>query len=83
MRKIRGFSLIELMLVVTILGVLLALAVPTLRDSVESAGTNSQIKLVLTTLNLARSEAIKRGENVAICASDDGADCSAGSWSIK
>jgi len=32
-------------------------------------------------LNLARSEAIKRGTNVAICASNDGLDCDEDAWS--
>ncbi|MCI5107094.1 MAG: GspH/FimT family protein [Pseudomonadales bacterium] len=36
---------------------------------------------MLTTLNLARSEAIKRGQDVSICASDDGADCDEDAWS--
>jgi type IV fimbrial biogenesis protein FimT len=79
--KIKGFSLIELMIVITILGLLLALAMPNFADTIESANTNSQIKVMMTTLNLARSEAIKRGADVSICATDDGLDCSADTWS--
>jgi type IV fimbrial biogenesis protein FimT len=76
----RGFSLIELLVVMAILSILLAVSLPNFRDMIESNSTNSQAKLFLTTLNLARSEAIKRGGNVAICASDDGADCDEDSW---
>lgn len=79
--KIKGYTMIEMLIVVALLGILIALALPDLSDTVESANTNSQIKVMLTTLNLARSEAIKRGDNVAICASDDGADCDADTWS--
>lgn len=75
-----GFSLIELMVVLAILSILLAVSLPNFRDMIESNSTNSQAKLFLTTLNLARSEAIKRGGNVAICASDDGADCDEDEW---
>ncbi len=79
--KNNGFSLIELLVVVAMLGVLLALAAPGFQDTIESANTNSQAKNIMSMLNLARSEAVKRGRNVAICASLDGLDCSAGDWS--
>ena len=80
MNKIKGFSLIELLFVVAILGALLALALPSFTDTIEQTTTNSQIKVMLTTLNLARSEAIKRGQDVSVCASSDGADCDAANW---
>lgn len=79
-RMDEGFSLIELLVVMAILSILLAVSLPNFRDMIESNSSNSQAKLFLTTLNLARSEAIKRGSNVAICASDDGADCDEDSW---
>lgn len=78
--KIKGFSLIELLFVVAILGTLIGLALPGFSDTIEAANTNSQIKVMLTSLNLARSEAIKRGQDVSVCASDDGLDCDAGNW---
>ena len=79
-RKIKGMTLIELLFVVAILGALLALALPNFTDTIEAANTNSQVKVMLTTLNLARSEAIKRGTDVSICASEDGLDCDVDSW---
>jgi type IV fimbrial biogenesis protein FimT len=81
LNKNKGYSLIELLFTVAILGTLLALALPNFQDTIESNVTNSQAKLLITTLNLARSEAIKRGTNVGICPSDDGLDCDAASWS--
>ena len=64
-----------------ILGVLLALALPGFQDVIESSNTNRQAKNFWVSLNLARSEAIKRGIDVSICASDDATDCDAGTWS--
>ena len=77
----KGYSLIELLVSLAILGILLAVALPNFQDTIESNVTNSQAKLFMTTLNLARSEAIKRGTNVGICPSNDGLDCDAASWS--
>ncbi len=73
-------TLIELLFVVAILGALLALALPNFSDTIEAANTNSQVKVMLTTLNLARSESIRRGVDVSICASNDGLDCDADAW---
>ena len=79
--KNKGYSLIELLVSLAILGILLAVSLPNFQDTIESNVTNSQAKLFMTTLNLARSEAIKRGTNVGICPSNDGLDCDAASWS--
>ena len=76
-----GYTLIELLIVVSIVSVLVALSAPGFQDTIEASTTNSQIKVMLTTLNLARSEAIKRGQDVALCASNDGTDCDEDDWS--
>lgn len=79
--KIKGYTLIELLVTLLIMGILLGLSLPSFQDTIERGITNSQVKLLLTSLNLARSEAIKRGTEVGICASDDSVDCDDDAWS--
>ncbi|PCH59494.1 MAG: type II secretion system protein GspH [SAR86 cluster bacterium] len=80
-RRQGGFSLIELLIAVAILGILMAVSLPSFTNSLERMNSNSQIKQFLSTLNFTRSEAVKRGRNVVICASNDGLDCDANDWS--
>ena len=79
--KIKGFTVIELMIVVGVMGILLAVGLPSLQDTISRISTNSQAKTLVSSLNFARSEAIKRGSLVSICASSDGTDCAADAWS--
>lgn len=71
----RGFSVIELMVVVTILGLLLGLAVPTFRQFTRNNSVTSAQNDLVTSLNLARSEALRRNRPVSVCASEDGLTC--------
>jgi len=80
-RKNKGLSLIELLITVSVMGILIAVSLPSFRDTLESMNANTQMKTLLSTLSLARGEAIKRGLNVSLCATDDGADCDADTWS--
>jgi type IV fimbrial biogenesis protein FimT len=63
----RGLTLVELMIAMTVLGILLALAVPSFRD----AALNSSLRAISSNLNasvqLARSEAIKRNVPITLC----------------
>ena len=68
---------------VGILGTLIAVSLPNFQDTMANNVINSQAKLFITTLNLARSEVIKRGTNVGICPSNDGLDCDAASGSAR
>jgi type IV fimbrial biogenesis protein FimT len=76
----RGFTIVELMVSLTILSVLIAVAVPAFRD----AGLPSQLRAVanglLAATQIARSEAIKRNAAVQLCVSADGKTCGSGNW---
>lgn len=78
----RGFTLIELMVAVAVLAILLAVAVPsfeTIRNISRLAGGSNEL---VTGIQLARSDAIRRNGRSVFCRSDDGATCSAaaGQW---
>jgi type IV fimbrial biogenesis protein FimT len=65
-RLVAGFNTIELMVTVSILAVLMALAMPSFIPLLESWRVRQATEQLQSTLNYARSEAIKRGGQVAI-----------------
>ena len=80
LNKQHGLSVVELMGAISIIAVVNSLAGPTLSETIKRNQLRSQAERVMTTLNLARSEAVKRNQPVSICRSQDGNSCSGG-WS--
>jgi type IV fimbrial biogenesis protein FimT len=70
-----GFTLVELMVVVALIAILLAVAVPSFKSVVQRNRIAAQLNGFISDVHLARSEAIKRGLPVSLCASSDGANC--------
>lgn len=68
-RSTRGFTLIELMVTISVAGILLAIAVPSLRTFLQNNRLTSAANDVLRSFQIARSEAIKRQQHVIVCAS--------------
>jgi len=69
MQAQKGFTLIELMLTVFVAAILLSVAVPSFITMVENNSLASQINQFSAALNLARSEAVKRGRRIVLCRS--------------
>jgi len=78
----RGFTIMELMLTILVLGILLGLSVPMFRETMLNNRIVASNNEFISGLNYARSEAIKRSDTVTVCPSTNGATCAASTnWS--
>jgi len=76
----RGFTLIEMMVVLVILGILMSLAAPSFYNVLLSGKLSTYANDLALTARLARSEAIKRNGTVTLCVSSNGTTCGTGNW---
>jgi type IV fimbrial biogenesis protein FimT len=82
-REARGFTLIELMVAITILAILLAWAVPSFNNAALSSKLTGFANDLVSSTQIARSEAIKRNAPITLCASSNGTACAtSGGWEV-
>lgn len=74
-QRVRGFTLIELMVSIGILAILTAVAIPSFTSIMINYRLTSIANTFVASAQLARSEAIKRNGRVTMCKSADGATC--------
>jgi type IV fimbrial biogenesis protein FimT len=77
-----GFTLIELMVSLTVAGILFAVAIPAFNSFVQNDRDTGQANSLVESLSYARSEAVKRASpnGITVCQSANGLACDAGPW---
>ncbi|MGH1430213.1 MAG: GspH/FimT family pseudopilin [Neptuniibacter sp.] len=63
----KGFTLLELMVALTVLAILLGIGVPSFNSFVESSRLRSAVHEINSAVYLARSEAVTRRQDAAAC----------------
>ncbi len=77
----RGFTLIEMLITILIGSILLVIGVPSFRDAALGSSLSNIANDLNSSIQLARSEAIKRNTQVTLCMTADGSSCAlSGSW---
>jgi type IV fimbrial biogenesis protein FimT len=78
----QGFTLVELMVTLTLVAILAMLAVPSFNQAIASSQLSSATNEIYTALVQAKSEAVRRGTRVTVCATANGTTCSddPGGW---
>ncbi|MGB5065269.1 MAG: GspH/FimT family pseudopilin, partial [Candidatus Competibacter sp.] len=72
MNRKSGFTLIELMITVALAAIVLTLGVPAFQETIRNNRLATTVNDFISSLNLTRSEAIKRGTRVTLCKSANG-----------
>ncbi|WP_366521687.1 GspH/FimT family pseudopilin [uncultured Marinobacter sp.] len=72
----RGLTLIELLLVITILSIALGIGAPSFSKLIENGERKTTRNDLLTGISFARTQAITRGTNVTLCPLDATKQCS-------
>lgn len=70
-----GFTLVELVVTIALLAILTTLAAPSFSEVLRQWRRDSATRELTTSLQLARSEAIKTSRQIVVCPSTDGASC--------
>lgn len=79
MKKHTGFTLVELMITLSLVAIMAAMAVPSFTGFIANNRLAAQANELVASLNLARSESIKRNTRVTVCPTSTGTGCG-GTW---
>ncbi|MDI9240790.1 GspH/FimT family pseudopilin [Lysobacter sp. LF1] len=76
----RGFSLVELLVVLVVLGIVMAIAVPSFTSMINRNKLSASANELVAGMQIAKSEAVRRNGRVVVCPSTDNASCSGSNW---
>ena len=79
MKKNSGFTLLELLIAIALISIVTAIAVPSMTAFNQNDRLTTNINTLTGHLAYARSEAVKRSQQVSLCISSDSANCTGGS----
>jgi type IV fimbrial biogenesis protein FimT len=71
MKKNSGFTLLELLLTLALIGIVTAFALPSMRAFTQNDRLTTNINSMVGHLAYARSEAVKRSQQVSMCVSNN------------
>ncbi|MBI5449923.1 MAG: GspH/FimT family pseudopilin [Gammaproteobacteria bacterium] len=76
----RGFTLYELIITIVIAGILVSVGVPSFQGLILDNRRLAAVNDLVSSFHYARSEAVKRGRQVSVCPTVNGAQCSGQNW---
>jgi type IV fimbrial biogenesis protein FimT len=82
MKKHCGFTLLELIITLGIIGVVTAIAVPSMGVYIKNDRLTTNINTLVSHLAFARSEAITQSQQVVLCVSTNGTSCTGTDWAL-
>lgn len=74
-RRHRGFSVLEALTGLAVASILITAAVPAMEDFIVRSRMSTEVNTFVASLYLARSEAVKRLQNVGVCPVDPSGNC--------
>lgn len=84
MKKNSGFTLLELLITLTLIGIVTAFAIPSMTEFSKNDRLTTNINSMIGHLAYARSEAVKLSQQVSMCVSNNtdtaNPSCTGGNW---
>lgn len=79
-RRETGFTVVELAITLAVLAIVLAIGLPSMRDLITSNRLSGTTNEMLSLVQLAKIEAVRRNATVDLCPSTNGTTCGGTNW---